>query len=198
MKMRNHLAEEALDDNMYNLMVKYRDSLNHGKHLDGTIDMLDQTRKIMEVFRDSRPLCDINDKRLQILQDVETWLINWSDSVSEDEKKKSFLTKETFLDTISMLKGFKQICKIRIQECKRSIVPAGINSDIVENFFCQQRTICHGSTTNPNVQQYKYGINSTILCQTAVSKKSNACPSKGDVHPASFSVEPAKKKKKKQ
>ena len=72
MKMRNHLAEEALDDNMYNLMVKYRDSLNHGKHLDGTIDMLDQTRKIIEVFRDSRPLCDINDKRLQILQDVET------------------------------------------------------------------------------------------------------------------------------
>ena len=33
MKMRNHLAQEALDDNMYNLMVKYRDSLNDGNVL---------------------------------------------------------------------------------------------------------------------------------------------------------------------
>ena len=77
---------------MYILMVKYIDSLNDDKHLDGSIEMLDQTRKIIEVFRDSRPLCDINDKHLQILQDVETWLINSPDSVPEDEKKKSFLT----------------------------------------------------------------------------------------------------------
>ena len=50
MKMRNHLAQEALDDNMYNVMVKYRDSLNDGKYFDGSIEMLDQTRKIIEVF----------------------------------------------------------------------------------------------------------------------------------------------------
>jgi len=53
-------------------------------------------------------------------------------------------------------------------------VSAGLNSDVIENVFCQQRTICHGSNNNPTLHQYKYGINATILGQNAVSKKINA------------------------
>ena len=32
-KMRNHLAEEVLNDDMYNLMIKYKEFLKDGKHL---------------------------------------------------------------------------------------------------------------------------------------------------------------------
>ena len=59
--MRNHLAEEALDDDMYNLMSKYKESLKDGKHLESTIELLDNTRQVVNVFRDSRPICDLND-----------------------------------------------------------------------------------------------------------------------------------------
>ena len=200
-KMRNHLAEEVLDDDMYNLMIKYKESLKDGNHLKGTIELLDHTRGLINIFRDARPIFDMNDSRLEKLSNFEKWLVDWSDAaeklqITHTEKSKIFLTNETFTDIISMLRGFKEICKRRIEMHKKSVVPAGINSDIVENFFCQQRTICHGSTTNPSVQQYKYAINSTILGQTAVSKKSNAGRRKSKIQPAAFTTEPIKKKKK--
>ena len=195
-KMRNHLAEEVLDDNMYHLMNKYRETLKDGKHLDSTIDLLDHTREIINIFRDSRPLIDVNDDRFDKLSAFDKWLHDWRNEVPDSDKSKTFITKETFMDIISMLRGFTQICKRRIENEMKGVVAAGINSDIVENFFCQQRTICHGSTTNPNVLQYEQAINSTILGQTAISKKSNAGKSKARVQPASFKNEPMNKKKK--
>ena len=105
---------------MYILMVKYIDSLNDDKHLDGSIEMLDQTRKIIEVFRDSRPLCDINDKHFQILQDVETWLIKSPDSVPEDEKK------EIILDHVQQYKyGINSTIYVKLQ-CQRKAMPVQV------------------------------------------------------------------------
>lgn len=49
------------------------------------------------------------------------------------------------------------------------MTPASINSDIVDFFFCHQRATYHGSNTNPSIHQI--GINSTVLGQTAFSKK---------------------------
>ena len=105
------------------------------------------------------------------------------------KKIKSFLSKETYIDSRSMLQGFLAICEKRINIQNKSIIPARINSDIVENFFCQQKTTCHGSTTNPSAHQHKYGINATILGQTAVSKKSNATKKqkRQSVQPLAFS-----------
>ena len=199
-KMRNHLAEEFLNDDMYNLMIKYQASLKDGKHLEATVELLDNTRQIIKVFRDPRPIIDMSDSRLDKFSKFDQWLMNWSDSLkklecTQNERSKLFLTTETFSDTISMLRGFKEICKIRIEKQKKNVVPAGINSDIVENFFCQQRTVCHGSNTNPNVLQYKYGINATILGQSSVSEKSNAPKSKKQIPPAPFTDKPLKKKK---
>ena len=201
-KMRNHLAEEVLNDDMYHLMRNYQESLNDGTHLKATLDLLGHTKEIVKVFRDPRPIIDMNDSRLENLSNFDKWLMEWSDGVellecSGSEKSKMFLSSETFSDTISMLRGFREICKTRIEKNGKSVVPAGINSDIVENFFCQQRTLCHGSTTNPNVLQYKYGINATILGQSAISKKSNAPPSKKQIQPAPFIDRPLRKKPKK-
>ena len=157
--------------------------------------MLEKTSILVQVFRDPRPINDLNDLRLSQLRDVETWLNNWEEqvkaleSVTSAEKAKMLMSHETMNDVRSMLKGFGEICKQRVVIQKRSLVPAGLNSDIVENFFCQQRTICHGSNTNPSVYQYKYGITATILGQNAVSKKSNAASkSKRAIQPFCFTA----------
>ena len=117
------------------------------------------------------------------MKKFENWLQTWSESVeslpdmSASNRAKKFISKETYNDLVSMIKGFLQVCDLRIDVHKKTLVPAGLNSDIIEKKIYQQRTICHGSNTNPTVHQYKYAINATILGQNAVSKKSNAASS---------------------
>ena len=202
-KMRNHLAEDVLDAEMLHLMKMYQQSLKHGDHLDATVSMLQKTSILVKIFRDPRPIGDINDERLLQLQEVETWLDSWEDNVNSmenvkaGEKSKMLMSHETVSDVHSMIKGFSEVCRRRVLEQKRSLVPAGLNSDIVENFFCQQRTICHGSNSNPSVHQYKYGITATVLGQNAVSKKSNAgTKSKHAIQPFCFSAPVTLAKKK--
>lgn len=54
------------------------------------------------------------------------------------------------------------------------LILSRVNSDIIENIFCQQRAQYHGANTNPNYNQYRTGITSIILGQTTTSKKLNA------------------------
>lgn len=69
--------------------------------------------------------------------------------------------------------GFMSLVKVSILEFKIDIVPSRINSDIIENIFCQQRALYHGANSNPDYNEYRTGINSIILGQTTTSKKSN-------------------------
>ena len=49
--MRNHLAEEVLNKDMLNLMLEYKTSLAHqGEVLNGVIELLRNTSKMIEVF----------------------------------------------------------------------------------------------------------------------------------------------------
>ena len=137
--MWNHLAEEVLNDGMYNLMTKYQGSVKDGTHLEAALDLLDHTKEIVKVFRDPRPIVDMKDSRLDKLSNFDKWLMEWSGGVellecSKTEKSKMLLSDETFCDIISMLREFREICKIRIEKHEKCVVPAGINSDIVENF----------------------------------------------------------------
>ena len=72
-----------------------------------------------------------------------------------------------------------------------------INSDVVENQFCQQRAVYNGASTNPSALQYRRNLNSIILEQNIVSNKANAekpfvmCPV------FSFKCQKTTKKKKK-
>ena len=201
-KMRNHLAEDVLNRDMLHLMKIYKESLADGAYLVKSIELLEHTSAIIDLFRDRRPIADINDERLRPLKSFENWLDQWADTVDKMSnatplvKAKKLISKETYNDIISMIRGFLQICMNRITKQKRSIVPAGINSDVVENFFCQQRTICNGSNANPTIHQYKYGINSIILGQNAVSKKSNAANKRKCVQPFSFTTPQPQKKAK--
>ena len=90
------------------------------------------------------------------------------------------MTQECREDIDSSLGGFLSICSQVLPECP--IIPGYINSDVVENFFCQQRGVCHGLNTNPTVLQYGPAVNATIIGQKTVSRKSNA----GHSHAASL------------
>ena len=85
------------------------------------------------------------------------------------------MTPECRQDITCALVGFLAMCSRILPGCP--IMPGFINSDVVENFFCQQRGISHGLNTNPTMSQYGPAINSIILGQRTVSRKSNAAES---------------------
>jgi hypothetical protein len=85
-----------------------------------------------------------------------------------------FLTMETREDLDFMYHGIIFLISFCIEELHTEIVPARLNSDIIENIFCQQRSLYHGPTTNPTYNSYRTGINSVILGQSVISRKSNA------------------------
>ena len=66
-KMRNHLAEEVLNNDMLYLMLCYKASKADGSHLHGTISLLEKTSKIIQIFNDRRPITSCDDERLQEL-----------------------------------------------------------------------------------------------------------------------------------
>ncbi|CAC5382466.1 unnamed protein product [Mytilus coruscus] len=55
-KIRNHLAEEVLNEDMLHLMKEYRNSLLNGVVLDSAIEFLEHTSILVSVFRDKRPI----------------------------------------------------------------------------------------------------------------------------------------------
>ena len=59
-----------------------------------------------------------------------------------------------------------------------SITLEYLNSEIVENHFCQQRGTCNGLNTNPPLAQYVTSNTAICLGQTSVSSKvgTNALP----------------------
>lgn len=66
----------------------------------------------------------------------------------------------------------EELCIYKLKSCNTSIIPSRIiNSDVIENMFCQQRTLRNGANTNPTYLGYCYLVNSVILA--SVSRKSN-------------------------
>ena len=82
------------------------------------------------------------------------------------------MTQETRDDVNSCITGFLSLCKYVIPQ-GIPIKPFYFNSDILENFFGQQRGQRNGTTTNPTVEQYGPGVNACILSTMSVSRKSN-------------------------
>ena len=56
-KMRTHLAEDILDEEMLHLFLEYQSTLGeNGIILNGPIKLLQQTSKLVRIFRDRRPV----------------------------------------------------------------------------------------------------------------------------------------------
>lgn len=61
----------------------------------------------------------------------------------------------------------------KLKKQSASIIPCRLNSDIIENIFCQQRNLHNVANTNPTYLGYCYSINSVILGQETISRKSH-------------------------
>ena len=158
-------------------MSKYADSLEDPKELASTIRLLENTSILVEIFLDvNRPIVSLNDKRLTELKTSLDFFNTWEMEVMSDKKlsmKKHLLTQETRDDLNSAVLGFTGVCE-KVVNMSHSLRPGYFNSDIIENFFCQQRGINHGCCTNPTVNQYGPGVNSIVLGQLSVSRKCNS------------------------
>jgi hypothetical protein len=176
-KMRNHLAEEVLNGEMLHLMKQYRESLGDAGFQLDSIELLECTTVFIRNFRDSRPITDVSDERLKQNSDAINWFINWENKVKRDtnikNKEKYLISHQTREDIISSVKGFEELCIYKLKKSNSSIIPSRVNSDIIENMFCQQRTLHNGANTNPNYLGYCNSVNSVILGQTSISRKSN-------------------------
>ncbi|CAC5412160.1 unnamed protein product [Mytilus coruscus] len=89
-------------------------------------------------------------------------------------KEKHLISHQTREDIISSIMGFEEMCIYKLKCSKASFIPSRVNSDVTENIFCQQRTLHNGANTNPTYLGYCHSVNSVILGQTSISRKSNA------------------------
>ncbi|KAJ8044896.1 ATP-dependent DNA helicase PIF1 [Holothuria leucospilota] len=182
-KMRNHLAEEMLNGDALNLMRSFRSSLPDGSFLNSSIELLENTSRMISVFRDKRPIKTVTDERFEILNDVLEWFQKWrmqaesNEDLTPAERKKRILSQECCDDVEALLMTFPYVCRNHLQKFPHGhIVPSRFNTDIVENHFCQQRGLYNGNTTHPTYASYCSTVNSIILGQSLQSRgrKSNA------------------------
>jgi hypothetical protein len=196
-KMRNHLAEEVLNSEMLNLMTQYKSYLgSKGDVLNGTIELLQKTSKLIDIFRDMRPIMHFHDGRLLELREISSWFDKWKNN--SNNNAKDCMSYQCHEDIQSCILGFIELCEMVINKSKHIFVtPALVNSDVVENFFNQQRSTYHGANSNPNALQYQQAVNSIIIGQNTVSTKANAGKGRDATMAFDFSLQnyPAKRQK---
>ena len=142
-----------------------------GQDLEGTISFLQHSSKLVEIFNDLRPIRKTDDPRLTDLEEALLWFEDWE---RESATPKDMLSRQTQEDIKSMLAGFLALAEFHFQDSTTSLVPGRINNDIVENFFCQQRTLVNGANRNPTARDYAVNINPLVLCQAPMSRKRNS------------------------
>lgn len=146
-KMRNHLAEEMLNEDFLHLMECFQANLKEGAYLNSTIQLLKHTSKLIKFFRDQRPVTSLSDQRLNILKSVFDWFQEWKQEITKLKSagvntSKMMISYKCLEDIESMLLTFKEICRIHLTKYPNGyVVPSRINSNIVENHFCQQRGV---------------------------------------------------------
>ena len=175
-KMRNRLAEQVLDKDMLFLMKSYQATLDKPELVSSTVCFLENTSVLVDVFTDRRPVCEPSDKRLRRLREVLEFFNSWESSVTESilyTPSKHLLPQETRDDLNSSLIGFSAMCNDLLGK-GNSIMPAFMNSDVVENHYCQQRGTCNGLNTNHTLAQYGPSNTSICLSQSSISSKCNS------------------------
>ena len=77
---------------------------------------------------------------------------------------RCFLTRESYDDLQSSVLVFEYMAQKQLRECPGSqVVPAIMNSDVIENLFSSQRGRCNGANTNPTLKVYSKALNTIIM-----------------------------------
>ena len=148
-------------------------------YLDKTIEFIDMTSKIVNIFDDRRPVSSLDDHRLATNHEVLDYLNRWEKDaeahteLSKAERAKRLLSDKLRFDLSSMIIGFREVCRIAFEHFPGSTMsPFRTNSDLVENIFCQERGH-NGQNSNPTYAQYGPTMNSIVLGQTTTTTSSN-------------------------
>lgn len=90
-KMRNKLAFQTLDSDMYNLMTCYSDTLNSYAKAEmvSVLEFLKYTSALVSFFTDSRPIKDMCDPRLKLLSEIYNFFKAWESEYLQGNEKKN-------------------------------------------------------------------------------------------------------------
>ena len=136
------------------------------------------TSTLISIFESSVPFETISDSRINLLNECLQWFFDWEEETktapgTAAERKKMTLSDKTLFDIKSMVIGFKQMCIETFKKHPTTLVyPWRINTNLVENIFCQQRGL-HGQNDHPRYADYCNGMNSVLLGCRTTTKKSN-------------------------
>jgi hypothetical protein len=114
----------------------------------------------------------INDNRLNQLKAVDKWFTDWENSTLQSERKTKLMSSQCHEDLHCCIRGFITLCEAVLQmKIPVYVIPALVNSDVIEIIFNQQRSTFNGANNNPSALQNRKTINSIIVSQTAFQKK---------------------------
>jgi hypothetical protein len=182
-------------------MRKYKEGLSEekGSELNSSIELFESTSILIKIFRDPKPISDV---RLKENETALHWFCSWESEVKESSVKnpeKFLISHQTRQDISSLVTGFNEFCQHKFTRSDSSIIPSRVNIDVIENLFCQERSLHNGANTNLTFLGYCRTINSIILGQstTCISRKSNAGNCSAEPYKFSLpdSVIPKKKSK---
>ena len=174
-KMRNHLATDVLGPKMLSLFEHFKDHLQcDGEKLNPVIELLQVTSSLVQFFCNTHlKLSNVSEQPVQKLLTDLSFFHQWETAfVSPKEKMKHLITKETREDIDACVYGFINLLKVA-QNLDIALKPGYINSDLIENWFCQHRGLRNGLNQNPTLSQIAGATNSNIITGSVVSSKGN-------------------------
>lgn len=133
--------------------------MRDGTVLNGTLAFVHQMEKLVRIFNDKRPISTMKDERINQLREA----LVYFETFTGKPKKQSF-TSESLYDIICCITGFLELVSVVVKR-RHALVPAFLNSDIVENHFSYVRTLYNGANDNPTYANYCDLQNSIILTQ---------------------------------
>lgn len=116
-KMRNYLAEDILNNEMLHLMQQYQMYLGpKGCVLDGAIEFLGHTSKLIEIFRSKKPVQSKDDERLFELRTINAWFETWESAPGSSSKH--LMSAQCHEDIHACIVGFLNLCELCLQKKK--------------------------------------------------------------------------------
>ena len=92
------------------------------------------------------------------------WTGSLVEKMKHDERIKNkencLISHQKRQDISSSILGFDELCSYKFKKSNASIIPSRVNSDVIENIFCQQRTLHIGANNNPTYLGYCHTMNS--------------------------------------
>ena len=156
---------------VYKTHLTRNNNLSESQEIEGTIDLLKHTSKVIELFHDKHVIHSVDNCRLHDLTRFYQFLTRWHDATNSESGQ--FISQKLWFDLKSMIFGFHSIVHTKLNEYPHSVIkPAIVNQDVVEGHFCQVRA-CNGQNNHPTWRLQEAAQNTIRYGQTTISRKSN-------------------------